>query len=310
MNKDTVGLTSKTSAAARAHESKRPDRLFLDPLASIYSSQDADEVDASNGEETSSAQRTRFRTKFANVVLRSSSLLNLGTGWLTGMYMRKIYLDIAVRTRFLDDIVQKNMTNVKQIVLLACGGDFRPYRLPSLHTLAPSSCPTFYLLDVPHVLKYRQKCFTQLDMPATTPCSVVEIPGNLSNENWSRMLRETGFDVYQPTLWLAEGFLHYLTEQQIALLFNRIRQLSLSKQTCIAFDLVSSRFQSTMRRAVAHDIFQFALDDENDVHRIFSGLGCYDIECTSFQELGTMYGRKISRDRSFVVEAKMHPANT
>jgi O-methyltransferase involved in polyketide biosynthesis len=96
-------------------------------------------------------------------------------------------------------------------------------------------------------------------------------------------LREAGFAVDQPTLWLAEGFFHYLNEEQIGLLFNRIQQLTLSKQTSIAFDLVSSNFQS------------FVL---------------YNIECTSFEELGRIYDRNVSRDRSFVVQARMNPVET
>jgi methyltransferase (TIGR00027 family) len=180
------------------------------------------------------------------------------------MNIEQIYQDIAVRTRFLDDIVQKNITNVKQIVLLTCGGEFRPYRSSS------SSDLTFYLLDIPYVLKYRQKCFAQLDVPPTTSCNVVAVPCDLSNDEWSRLLCDAGFATDWPILWLAEGFFHYLTEQQIASLFKQIRQLSSSKETCIAFDLVSTRFQSSIRHAVAGGLFQFAVDDENEIHRIFS----------------------------------------
>jgi methyltransferase (TIGR00027 family) len=321
MNKDTIGLTSKTSAAARADESNRPDPLFIDKFASIYASQDGNEprenkshigneAGARDGEQTCCSRKISFRKKIANASLGSRSLLNSGIGRLIGIDIKQIYQDIALRTRFLDDIVQKNMTNVSQIVLLGCGGDFRPYRLPFLRSMASSSNLTFYLLDVPHVLKYRQKCFVLLDVPPTTPSNVVEIPCDLSNEEWGRMLREAGFVIDRPTLWLAEGFFHYLTEQQIASLVNRIRQLSSSVQTCITFDLVSTRFQASVRNAVAAGLFHFALDDENEVCRIFSKLGCYDIECTSFQELGRRYGRNVSRDRSFIVQAKISPAET
>jgi O-methyltransferase involved in polyketide biosynthesis len=123
-------------------------------------------------------------------------------------------------------------------------------------------------------------------------------------------LREAGFDIDRPTLWLAEGFFQYLTEQQIGSLFNQVRQLSSSKQTCIAFDLVSTRFQASFRHAVAGGLFHFALDDEKEVRRIFSELGCDDIECTSFQELGAAYGRNVSRNRFFIVNAKMRLAET
>ena len=321
MNTDTIGLTSKTSAAARAYESKRADALFNDPFASIYASQATDErrqsmnptedkAVAGDGEETSCTNKISFRKKIANIVLRSPSRLTFAASRLIGMNIGQIFQDIAVRTCFLDDIIKKNITNVKQIVLLACGGDFRPYRLSSLHSMSSSSDLRFYLLDVPHVLSYRHQCFAQLDAPPTTPWSVIEMPCDLSDEAWGRKFRESDFATDQPTLWLAEGFLHYLTEQQIGSLFNQIRQLSSSKQTYIAFDLVSTRFQASIRYGVSGGLFQFALDDENEVRRIFSELGCYDIECTSFQEIGKMYGRNVSRDRSFIVQTKLRPAET
>ena len=321
MNKDTIGLTSKTSAAARANESQQPDPLFIDIFASVYASQDGgerrenmkhtgNEVGAVEGEKSCCWGKASFRTKIANASLRSRSLLNSGIGRLIGINIGQIYQDIALRTRFLDDVVENNITNVRQMALLACGGDFRPYRLPSRHSMVSSSDLTFYLLDVPHVLRYRQKCFTLLDVPPTTPFSVVEIPCDLSNEEWGGMLCAAGFAIDRPTLWLAEGFLHYLTEQQIASLFNRIRQLSSSEQTCIAFDLVSTRFQASVRHAITTGLFHFALDDENEVCRIFSKLDCYDIKCTSFQELGSIYRRPVSRDRSFIVQAKISPAET
>jgi methyltransferase (TIGR00027 family) len=322
MNKDTIGLTSKGSAAARTYESKRADALFIDPFASVYAGQTddqprenmshiGDKADAGGGKEISCFPKISLRTKITNLLIRSIPLFTVGPTRFIGMNIGQIFEDVAVRTRFLDDILQKNITNVKQIVLLACGGDFRPYRLSPLHSMSSSlSDLTFYLLDVPHVLTYRQKCFAQLDVPPTTTWGVVEVPCDLSGEEWGRKLREAGFDIDRPTLWLAEGFFQYLTEQQIGSLFNQVRQLSSSKQTCIAFDLVSTHFQASFRHAVAGGLFHFALDDEKEVRRIFSELGCDDIECTSFQELGAAYGRNVSRDRSFIVNAKMRPAET
>ena len=322
MNNDTIGLTSKTSAAARAYESERSDALFIDVFAVIYANGDSvqrresvshngNEIDADNTQQSYSCCYyrliTSIRTSIANRSLRSRWLLNSGIGRLIGIDIQQIYQDIAVRTRFLDDILKKNTTKVKQIVLLACGGDFRPYRLFSQDPTVSSSDPTFYLLDVPHVLKYRRNCFSSLKTHPTTPFKVIEVPCDLANENWSRLLCEAGFAINRSTLWLAEGFLHYLTEEQTALLFDRIRRLSQSDQTCIAFDLISTRFQANGRYATNAGLFTFAVDDESEVHRIFSRLGCYDVECTSFPEIGRIYGRNASRDRSFVVEAKLTP---
>ena len=321
MNDDTIGLTSRTSAAARAYESTRPDALFNDKFALTYANQDSDasganivqmenEAGRDNGEQTHYLRKTSYKRKMMNRVLRSKRLLNSRIARIFGTNIMHTYQDIAVRTRFLDDIIQKNIPNVRQIVLLACGGDFRPYRLHSMYSMGSSPDLTFYLLDVPHVLRHRQKCLAQLIEPATTSCKVVEVACDLSKDEWGRMLLEAGFAVDRSTLWLAEGFFHYLNEQQIALLFHRIQRLTSSEQTSIAFDLVSSHFQALVRYIIPTGLIHFAVDDTNDVSRIFSKLGCYDIECTSFEELGRIYDRHVSRDRSFVVQAKLNPVET
>lgn len=329
MDNDAIGLTSKTSAAARAYESERSDALFNDVFATIYASQEGSTRRQSIIHTGNSANavyddqpccsyccccccrlKTSIKSSIATKSLRSRWILNSGIGRLLGIDIKQIYQDISVRTRFLDDVVKKNITKVKQIVLLACGGDFRPYRLFSKDSMNSSSDLTFYLLDVPHVLKYRKKCFALLETPPTTPFKVAEIPCDLSKGDWGQVLYQSGFATDRPTLWLAEGFFHYLTEEQIALLFDRIRQLSSSEQTCIAFDLVSTRFQASGRYATDAGLFTFAVDEESEVRRIFSKFGCSDIECISFPEIGKLYGRNASRDRSFIVEAKLIPVKT
>lgn len=315
MNDDTIGLTSRSRAAARAYESARSDALFTDSLASLYATQDSKESDTntiqtknevgiSNVEQTSKLRKTSCKGRIMNTLLGSRRLLNSTLAKFIGLHIMHTYQDIAVRTRFLDDIIQKNAPFVKQVVLLACGGDFRPHRLSFSDSMTDL---TFFLLDVPHVLMYRQKCLAQLKEPTTTSCKVVEVACDLSNNEWSQMLLDAGFVSDQATLWLAEGFFHYLNEQQVATLFNQIQQLTLSSQTSIAFDLVSSRFQGFVRHTMPDGLIHFAVDHTDDVDRIFSALGCYDIECTSFEELGKTYDRNVSRDRSFIVQVKIHP---
>lgn len=318
MNDDTVGLTSRTSAAARAHESKRPNALFKDEFSPIYASQTSDVSDVNrvqigdnagrgNDEQTHSPRRTSRKTKIMNKVLRSPRLPNSRVVRIVSTKIMRTYQDIAVRTCFLDDIILQNFPNVTQIVLLACGGDFRPYRLRCVRSLLGL---TFYLLDVPHVLRHRQYCLAQLDKPATSPYKVVEVPCDLANAEWVGKLREAGFARDQSTLWIAEGFLQYLNEQQIALLFNQIQKLTSSEHSSIAFDLASRRFQTLVRYIVPAGLIHFAVDNTSDVSRIFSKLGCYDIECTSFEELGRIYDRHVSHDRSFIVQAKINPLGT
>ncbi|CAF1568529.1 unnamed protein product [Adineta ricciae] len=265
INANPVGRTSMTSATARANESLRPNALFRDPFARIYAGQ--------VGPETVE--------NFARIEDASAE---------------SITTDIAVRTRFLDDLLEKSMTTIKQIVILACGGDFRPYRLSVPENSTPVA---FYLLDVPEVLAYRQKCFEKLEssLPKVNR-SVAEIACNLVNDEWPAELLHHGFKPDQPTFWLAEGLFHYLTKQDIQKLLERIQKLS-AKNSCITFDLVSPRLLELL------PIIKFALDDEQEIRRIFHEFNCEDIECMSFENIGLTYRRTVSRDRTFIVTAKL-----
>ena len=232
---------------------------------------------------TASTQRSVYGSVFFDLGIEDTTAESITT-------------DIAVRTRFFDDLLKKNIITMKQVVILACGGDFRPYRL----LLPVNSTPIeFYLLDVPEVLAYRQNCLEKLDQHSLTiNCKVVEIACNLANEEWSSKLLQHGFKPDQSTFWLAEGLLHYLYKHDIQKLFKKMRQLS-AKDSCIVFDLVSPRLLNLL------PIIHFALDDEQEIHQVFNELGCEDIECTSFAKIGPIYGRTVSPDRTFIVNAKL-----
>jgi methyltransferase (TIGR00027 family) len=265
INDDPIGRTSLTSAAARASESKRSDPLLYDPFAAVYACQMGPE-------------------SVENFSRMEQTTVELFT------------TDIVVRTRYLDDLLMKTIITIKQIVILACGGDFRPYRLP-LTKIYP--CADFYLLDVPPVLAYRQKCMERLEpSPPAVNYKIVEIGCDLTSDEWLSKLLEHGFHPDQPTFWLAEGFFQYLVEKDIRRIFDQIRQMS-AKDSHIAFDLVSSRRQKALT------IIRFAVDDEQEARRIFTEFGCVEIECTSFQQIGVMYGRSVSRDRTFIVNTKL-----
>ncbi|CAF0949504.1 unnamed protein product [Rotaria sordida] len=262
---DPVGRTSMGSATGRAVESKRCDALFQDPFADIYAGQFG-------------PQGIEILARMKNTTIES------------------ITNDTAVRTRYIDDLLEQASSTNRQCVILACGGDFRPFRLSLINS---SQTFEFYLLDVSGVLIYRQKCFEQLDPRSfATNHKVTEIACNLADEEWSSKLVEHGFNTDQPTIWLAEGFFHYLTEEDIRKLFERIRQLSAS-DSCIVFDVASTQLRNFV------PMIHFALDDEQEIHRIFNGFGCESVECTPFQKIGAMYGRTVSRDRSFIVKAKL-----
>src|SRR5215207_4963102 len=95
---DSVGLTSRWVAAARARESDRLDRLFDDPLAAALAGSE-------------------------------------GFAWLDQMERAQPWgqpaLYVVVRTRFFDDFLLHASwcTGARQVVLLAAGMDARAFRL-------------------------------------------------------------------------------------------------------------------------------------------------------------------------------------
>jgi methyltransferase (TIGR00027 family) len=93
---DALGMTSRWIAAARERESRRPDRLFDDPLAGLLAGDEG-------------------RATMASIEAAS--------GVADNPYL-------AIRTRFLDDfLVEATRDGVRQIVILAAGMDARAFRL-------------------------------------------------------------------------------------------------------------------------------------------------------------------------------------
>jgi methyltransferase (TIGR00027 family) len=268
-NTITASQTSLGSANARAFESVRPNALFQDPFASIYA----------NDPEPPTTEN------FIHI---------------DGTTVELMITNLAVRTRYFDDLLEKMLNTVKQVVILGCGGDFRPYRL-SLARNSPNV--KFYLLDVPEVLAYRQECLEKVEtLSLETSCKVVEIACNLTNEEWPSKLYEHGFNPDNPTFWLAEGLLPYFNLEEIRRLCSQIRELS-TKGSHIVFDLVSTRYQKLL------DIIHFALDNEEEVHQIFTNLGCEDIVCLSYQKVAAIYERSVSNDVTFIVNANLSCQN-
>ena len=113
---DIVSRSSQFMAAVRALETKRPDRLFEDPLAAR---------------------------------LAGSEIIAQVEPMLKGSDERGQPL-VAVRTRFFDDFLVSSASEVGQIVILGAGMDTRAFRLP----WPPETC--IYELDRPEVLQKKE----------------------------------------------------------------------------------------------------------------------------------------------------------
>jgi len=184
-----VGRTALGVARVRAAESRRPDRLFDDPLARAFVAAAPDPV--TGREELDGAARDLVR-------------------WLA------VYT--AVRTRFYDDhLTAAVAAGCPQVVLVAAGLDTRAYRLGW-----PAPVRLFEL-DLPEVLAFKQAV---LDAEGAHPgCERAAVRVDL-RADWPAALTGAGLDPGVPTAWLVEGLLVYLTAPEAATLLERLTALS------------------------------------------------------------------------------------
>lgn len=118
----------------------------------------------------------------------------------------------VIRTRFYDEYLLA--AGCRQVVLLAAGLDTRAFRLPW-----PDGVRLFEL-DLPEVLAYKEEILT-----AQPACDRTVLAIDL-REDWPTALVGAGFDPAEPTAWLAEGLLIYLTAEEAGQLLTSVGDLS------------------------------------------------------------------------------------
>jgi len=111
----------------------------------------------------------------------------------------------AVRTRYFDDrLIAALQDGIRQVVSLAAGMDGRAMRL---------ECPPgtrWYEVDMPEMVAFKEALMARAGMAPT--CHWSGIGADLVAD-WYSELQEAGFDRRQPSAWLIEGLLMYLTEE-------------------------------------------------------------------------------------------------
>jgi len=80
-----------------------------------------------------------------------------------------------------------------------------------------------YEIDQPQVIEFKTRTLADLDVAPTADRRPIGI--DLRND-WPNALRQHGFDVNQPTAWIAEGLLVYLPPEAQDRLFDSITALS------------------------------------------------------------------------------------
>jgi methyltransferase (TIGR00027 family) len=190
----SVGATATMIAASRAVASQGPDALLDDPLADPL-------------------VRAAGLDPFVRIV---DGEINFDDDPLLKGKARTE--QIAVRTRFFDDFfIGATKDGVRQAVILASGLDTRPYRLRW-----PAGT-VVYEIDQPQVIAFKTNTLADVGAAPTADRRAIGID---LRDDWPAALRESGFDVTQPTAWSAEGLLPYLPPEAQDRLFDDITALS------------------------------------------------------------------------------------
>ncbi|MDQ1741098.1 MAG: hypothetical protein QOE53_2750 [Pseudonocardiales bacterium] len=180
---------------AAAHDRLAPGR-FSDPVASLLLREGEREV----VEQVRAGIPPRdWRQRMAFELVRATA---------EGMAPRTVAIDDAVRDR-----------PGAQLVILGAGLDTRAWRMPELAGVA--------VFEVDHPATQQDKRDRIGELPALTP-SLRLVPVDLGRDRLDTALATAGHAPTQPTTWIWEGVVPYLTREQVGATLARIRAGSAS----------------------------------------------------------------------------------
>lgn len=186
--------TAAVVALWRARESARPapTRLFEDPLAPAF-------------------LPTRFRW-----ALQLSRLPMIGAAvpWsLIDGHWSGSRGTVAVRTRYIDDVVREALrSGVEQVVILGAGFDSRAYRLRGIERTR--------VFEVDHPVTQAEKKDAVAKRLGTLPPHVTLVPIDFSTHTLDTVMPGAGYRPEAKTLFICEGVTHYLSAPTVDALFR------------------------------------------------------------------------------------------
>lgn len=127
---------------------------------------------------------------------------------------------IVIRTKYFDEFASAHLSTCSQLVLVGAGMDTRAYRLESLN-------PTHTVFEIDHqaVLAAKESLLERVVPPVHPRCKVVRVVGNACENQWMQRLVHAGYDTSVSSVWLLEGLLYYLTEDQVSTFLRNVRSL-------------------------------------------------------------------------------------
>lgn len=143
-----------------------------------------------------------------------------------------MYEFMIARTAFFDRlVVEAFRTNLPQVVFLGAGYDTRSYRLR--HLIRDTR---IFEIDIHPTQKRKRELLQQGNVNVPEHLTFVSL--NFNTDDLAEVLRTSGYDVEQKSLFIWEGVTYYLTGQTVNLTLMTVRLISLPGSS-IAFDYAS-----------------------------------------------------------------------
>ncbi|SFC70580.1 SAM-dependent methyltransferase [Streptomyces aidingensis] len=207
----------------------------------------------------------------------------------------------VLRTRFFDDCLRDAAgAGCTQVAVVAAGLDTRAFRLDW-----PDGTRLFEI-DLPGLMAYKEAVLgVQGARPA---CDRTVVTADL-RDDWPDRLTAAGFDPGRPTVWLIEGLMMYLTEDDNDRLLGRIGALS-APGSRLALEHVNRAYTELPDMRAVHERLRrvgasWVSTMEDPVGRL-AGHG-WRAAVTPQTELARRHGRPVPRltDPQIVGDARM-----
>ncbi|MFE7168823.1 SAM-dependent methyltransferase [Streptomyces sp. NPDC057616] len=254
-----VERTALLTAALRAAETRRDDRLYEDPYAARLVGETGPELLAEVQDATYPPDRPRS--------LPSTPDYN------------------AIRTRFFDDYLQRSAAEpeMTQIVLAPSGMDSRAYRLRWPDHVR------YFEIDRPAVLEFKADRLAGVSARVDRRSVAVD----LTDDDWEQRLVASGYDPVLPSTWLLEGLLYYIPEQDTRRMLERVAAIT-APGSRIAADLVNTAALTLPPMRGLLDLFERWgcpwLFGSDEPEALFDGHG-FDVRAVQPGEPGADFGR-------------------
>ncbi|MEZ0364325.1 SAM-dependent methyltransferase [Mycobacterium sp. pUA109] len=258
---DGVAITAIGVAVIRARETNRDDRLYADPLAQAF-------VDAA---------RTGFTAE------RWAHLDALADRFFDGR---------TLGVRLVDDRVRDALeAGIAQIVLLGAGLDTRAFRMG-----LPPHVAVFEI-DLPELFAFKEAVLNR--GTAEPSCQRHVVAADL-RDDWVTPLHASGFCDDEPTYWVDEGTLGFLTQEWNQHVVRTLTQLSARGSLFGAGRFISdpddTRYRD-LRTLVGTDMQTHpgspVVGADFDVEQWLNDLG-WDTEFRSWNDQIAPFGRDVS----------------